>query len=275
MTREEERKLIVAWRERGDAKALKKLIDQHKPLIRSQAMRYVNTRIGLDDLMQQGAMGIMRAAETFDLDSENRFVTYARWFTKRDISSCGRANSTVAFVPQGQMNGKARQIWDEWQDEMKNAVESGDDCSEEAVITRISQKLGLTEKKVKGAISVRHMREHRTDAIIPGAEDNVVAKLPPQMTVTETAEDHYAAEQAAEVSKTIIEKIMASLDPREKDIITRRKLSGQTLEAVAGVYGLSRERIRQIEVKAMTKMAEAGAGLADEARSCLSALSFG
>lgn len=272
MTKEEERELIVAWRERGDAAALKLLIEKHKPLIRSQAAKYVSPRADMDDYLQHGAIGIMRAAETFDLDSDNRFVTYARWFTMDDISRFGRSNSTAVFVPQGQMFGKSKGIWDAWNDEKRRAEEAGEDCSEAAITERVAEALGVTRNRVINALAVRHLREHHTDAPGRAGDEDAEQRLPDQLTERTTGEDIYARSQAESVTKDILTQVMGTLDDRERDIIRRRKLAGETLEEVAVTYGLSRERIRQIEVKAIQKMAEAGAARAEEARYCLRAM---
>lgn len=272
MTKEEERELIVAWRERGDAAALKTLIDQHKPLIRSQASKYVSPRADMDDYQQHGAIGIMRAAETFDLESDNRFVTYARWFTMDDISRFGRSNSTAVFVPQGQMFGKSKGVWDAWHEEKKRAEAAGEDCSEAAITQRVAEALGVTKNRVMNALAVRNMREHHTDAPGRSGDEESEQRLPDQMTEKTTAEDLYARSQAENTTISILAEVMGALDDRERDIIKRRRLGGETLEQVAVTYGLSRERIRQIEMRAIEKMAEAGAARADEARFCLSAM---
>lgn len=272
MTKEEERELILAWRERGDESALKALIEQHKPLMRSQAQRYVGCRADIEDYIQQGSIGIMRAAETFDIESDNRFVTYARWFTMDDISRFGRSNSTPVFVPQGQMFGKSKGIWDAWTEEKKNAEASGEDCSESAMMDRVAEKLGVTKNRVKNAVIVRTIREHNNDAPAKVGDDVAEKRLPDQLTEQTTGEDLYARTEAEEITHDILSSIMATLDDRERDIVKRRRMGNETLEAVAQVYGLSRERIRQIEVRAITKMAAAGASRADEARSCLRAM---
>lgn len=272
MTKEEERELIVAWRERGDATALKLLIEKYKPLIRSQASKYVSPRADMDDYLQHGAMGIKRAADTFDLSTDNKFVTYARWFTMDEISRFGRANSTPVFVPQGQMFGKSKGIWEAWNEEKKRAEEAGEDCSEAAITDRVSEAMGVTKNRVTNALAVRNLREHHTDAPGRAGDEEAEQRLPAQLTEKTTGEDIYARSQAESITSDILMQVMGALDDRERDIIKRRRLGGETLEQVAVTYGLSRERIRQIEVRAIEKMAEAGAARAEEAKYCLQAM---
>lgn len=272
MNKEEERELIAAWRERGDERALKKLIDHNRPLIRSQANKYVGPRADMDDYLQHGAIGIMRAVETFDTDSDHRLVTYARWFTMDEISRSGRANSTSVFVPQGQMFGKSKGIWEAWHEEKARAEEAGEDCSESAITERVAAEMGVTRNRVINSLAVRNLREHHTDAPGRVGDDEAEQRLPDQLTEKVTGEDIYAREQAEDLTNDILSQLLSTLDEREKDIIHRRRIGGETLEQVAVTYGLSRERIRQIEAKAIEKMSLAGAARANEARLCLMAM---
>ncbi len=274
MSMEEERELIVAWRERGDQRALKQLVDNQKRLMLSQSRRYVNARLSPEDLLQQGAIGIMRAAEKFDLDSDFRFVTYARWFTLDEISREGRSNSTSTVVPQSHMTGKGREIWEAWVAEQAlcATTKTKMDGSEAAITARVAERLKVTPDRVVGVITAWRMTEHQIDAPMKGEDGDREAALPDVMKDKATGEDKIILDQAERGADSLIADLLSVLDDRERDIIHRRRFKNETLEEVSVIYEISRERVRQLESRAMKKMIAAGASRTSEAASYLDSL---
>lgn len=269
MSIEEERNLIIAWRERGDQKAFKKLADQQRRLMMSQAKNHVNSRADYDDFLQQGAIGLMRAIEKFDLSLDYRLVTYGNWFTRDEITRCGRENSTSVKVPHNHMTGKGKEIWNEFQTAMADCKETGDDGTEMSVIARVAEKLSVTHERVAAVVDAWRCKDQSMDAPIQAEDGEREQFLPTALIEIRTGEDEILHDEAHRRSKDLTNALMSSLDPREQDIILRRRFKGETLEQVGEVHNLSRERVRQLEARALKKMQDASIGMREEVMDCL------
>lgn len=279
MLKAEDRELITAWRERGDERAFKKLLEKHKAIIRNQSKKYLNNgRVSIEDMEQEGAIGLFKALEKFDVNKGIGLKSYTQWFTMNEIGNHGRPNSTSVKIPQGHMNGIGKVIWDSWTDyKAQNKDSESQDAimSDDEIIAKIAADNNITINKVTKVINSRQVSEKNVDApmMMPDGEAEVM--IPEPLIERQTAENEMINAESETGITVMVKKLMKALTDREKDVIIRRKFQNQTLEQVSLCYDVSRERIRQIEVKAMEKLALAGAGMRGEAAEYLSGMHAG
>lgn len=221
MTAEEEKEVIAAWQDQGDRKALDRLVRSHARLAFAIAARYAKNPAHVEDLASAGMQGLLRAADRFDRNAGTRFSTYAKWWVKTFVSNEVSQVSLVVDVPSRTfIDAKMGRLEGEKADKAHMAVYGGVD---------LNAPLGD-----EGDLS---------------AMDRLECPRPsPEMSVNKRRrEDTFAKaiEQAIEV-----------LGNREREIVYRRRLKDppDTLECIADDLQVTRERVRQIEVKAMGKL---------------------
>jgi RNA polymerase primary sigma factor len=229
---------------RGDQRARQKLIEANLRLVVSVAKRYSNQGLSMQDMIQEGNIGLMRAAQKFDYRRGFRFSTYATWWIRQSITRAIAEHSRTIHIPVHVMEiiykirRVARRIYQEQ--------------GAEAQPEQIAAEVGLPKEKVVELLSVSD-QPMSLDA--PVAEDELYL-------LADTLEDTSIAPPIDQVSQRMqreyIEKAMTVLNDRERDILELRYglVDGRslTLDEVSARYKLTRERIRQIEVKALRKL---------------------
>ncbi len=263
---EEEYMLAKRWREHNDTDAAAKLVNSHLRLVAKIAMGYRGYGLPVSELISEGNIGLMQGVKKFEPDRGFRLATYAMWWIRASIQEF--ILRSWSLVKMGTTAAQKKLFFNLRR--MKNQIDAFEEGDlKPADVTKIATDLGVTEDEV---ISMNRRMGHGGDtslnAPLRSSEDGegqwqdfLVAEDPLQDEVLADKEER-------EVRHELLGQAMQSLNERERHILTERRLAEdpKTLEDLSQVYGVSRERIRQIEVRAFEKLQAALIRLAGEQR---------
>lgn len=217
---DEERNAIQRWQDHGDREALELLLRSHARQAWSMAARYTDNPVHLEDLAAEGILGLIRAADDFDRQQDVRFSTYAGWWVMNGVSSAATRIRSVIDVP---------------------------------VRAATDMRSGKLDENDHNIIAMAMQGVVALDAPVgDGTQSMLDALISADLTPEETA----AAESLHEVQRRLIETAMSGLNEEEAEVIRRRRLQPvpETLEDVAAALDMTRDRLRQVERRAMTRL---------------------
>ncbi len=255
LEKEEEQRLGTLWREHGDTDAAHKLVTSHLRLVVKMAMKYRGYGLPVADLVSEGNIGLMRAVKKFEPEKGFRLSTYAMWWIKASITEY--VLKSWSMVKLGTVASQKKLFFSLRSVKAKlNILDNGELSAEQAKL--ISSKMGVSEKDImhmNGRLSVRDMSLNA-----PMSHDDESAEFIDSL-VDERAspEQIYANNEQQSVMHEHLAKAVASLPERERHIFTERKLNDNppTLEELGESYGISRERVRQLEARAFERVQKA------------------
>jgi RNA polymerase sigma-32 factor len=251
---EEEFMLAKAWVDRGDSEAAHRLVTSHLRLAAKIAMGYRGYGLPTAEIISEANVGLMQAVKRFDPDKGFRLATYAMWWIRAAIQeyilrswSMVKLGTTAAqkklFFNLRKAKGKI------------GALEDGDMRPEQ--VERIATDLGVTKDEV---ISMNRRMAGGGDSSLnaPLRGDSESTAEWQDWLADEDADQAaaYAESQELDARRELLLAAMEELNERERHILTERRLNDEpaTLEYLSKVYNVSRERIRQIEVRAFEKL---------------------
>ena len=264
LTAEQEYMLAKRYAEHEDPEAAAQLVTSHLRLVAKIAMGYRGYGLPVSDLISEGNVGLMQGVKKFEADRGFRLATYAMWWIKASIQEF--ILRSWSLVKMGTTAAQKKLFFNLRR--MKKQLEAYEDTDlHPDDVTKIATDLGVPEQEVINMnrrmmmggdgslnVSMRNGEEGSGEW-----QDWLADEGPLQDELVADAEE-------AEVRHDMLVEAMDSLNDREKHILTERRLTDnpQTLEELSQVYDVSRERIRQIEVRAFEKLQKAMQRIATE-----------
>lgn len=261
---EEEYMLAKRFQEHGDPEAAAKLVTSHLRLVAKIAMGYRGYGLPASELISEGNIGLMQGVKKFEPDRGFRLATYAMWWIRASIQEY--ILRSWSLVKMGTTAAQKKLFFNLRRMKSQiDAFEDGDLSPEH--VTKIATDLGVSEDEVT-AMNRRMSMGGDTSLNVMVGEDGD-AQWQDWLVDSDPLQDERLADaQEKDVRHDMLTHAMESLNDREKHILAERRLADdpKTLEELSQVYGVSRERVRQIEVRAFDKLQKAMMRIAGEKR---------
>ena len=252
LAKDEEFMLAKRWAEHEDTAAAHRMVTSHLRLVAKIAMGYRGYGLPIGEVISEGNVGLMQAVKKFDPDKGFRLATYAMWWIRASIQEY--ILRSWSLVKMGTTAAQKKLFFNLRKAKSEIAALQEGDLRPEQVST-IATKLGVLDEEVismnrrlsGGDASLNSPM--RADSESEWQDWLVDDKTPSQETVVADAQEN-------SVRMELLQAAMTELTDRERHILTERRLKDEptTLEDLAGQYGVSRERVRQIEVRAFEKL---------------------
>ena len=255
LAKEEEFMLAKSWREHQDIDAAYKLVNSHLRLVAKIAMGYRGYGLPIEEVISEGNVGLMQAVKKFEPDKGFRLATYAMWWIRASIQEY--ILRSWSLVKMGTTAAQKKLFFNLRKAKSEiSALEEGDMHPDQ--VRQIATKLGVLDSEV---ISMNRRLSG------PDASLNAPLRSDSENEWQDWLEDKEAVSQETRLAEDeekslrmgLLGVAMTELTDREQHILTQRRLRDDptTLEALAAEYGVSRERVRQIEVRAFEKLQKA------------------
>jgi RNA polymerase sigma-32 factor len=261
---EQEYMLAKRFQEHGDPEAAAQLVTSHLRLVAKIAMGYRGYGLPTSELISEGNIGLMQGVKKFEPDRGFRLATYAMWWIRASIQEY--ILRSWSLVKMGTTAAQKKLFFNLRRMKSKlDAFEDGDLKPEH--VTKIATDLGVAESDVV-SMNRRMAMGGDTSLNVPMREDGEGQWQDWLQDDTPLQDTVVAEAQEADVRHAMLVDAMDDLNDREKHILTERRLTDdpKTLEELSQVYGVSRERVRQIEVRAFEKLQKAMMRIAGEKR---------
>ena len=254
LSAEEEYMLAKSWRDRGDLKSAQKLITSHLRLVAKIAMGYRGYGLPVSEMVSEGNIGLMQAVKKFEPEKGFRLTTYAIWWIKASIQEY--ILRSWSLVKMGTTTAQKKLFFNLKKIKNQLSPNNTGDLNTEHV-EEISKRLNVKKEDV---VSMNRRMLGKEKSLNDPIKDESGAEWQ-DWIVDDKVDQELKLSQKQELDqrKKLMDESMSILNPREKDILTARRLSENvaTLEDLSKKYNLSRERIRQIETKAFEKLQKA------------------
>jgi RNA polymerase sigma-32 factor len=264
LTPEQEYMLAKRFEEHGDTEAAAQLVTSHLRLVAKIAMGYRGYGLPVSELISEGNIGLMQGVKKFEADRGFRLATYAMWWIRASIQEF--ILRSWSLVKMGTTAAQKKLFFNLRRMKSKlDAFDDGDLSPEN--LAKIAKDLGVTEEEVT-SMNRRMSMGGDTSLNVSMREDGE-GQWQDWLQDDSPLQDSVVAEaQEADVRHDLLMEAMEGLNDREKHILTERRLTDdpKTLEELSQVYGVSRERVRQIEVRAFEKLQKVMMRLAGEKR---------
>ena len=251
LTEKDEYMLAKRWQTKGDAKAARKLITSHLRLVAKIAFGYRGYKLPIEDLISEGNVGLMKAVKKFDPDKGFRLSTYAIWWIKASINEF--ILNSWSLVKLGTTAAQKKLLFNlqKLKNQM-NQIEKGELPVE--IVKKIAKKLSVNEKDV---IEMnRRLSGPEKSLNAPISDEDGTEAINMLKSNEDNQEKKFNQSEEKSKRKELLIKALEDLNEREKNIFVKRCLNDppSTLETLSKIYKVSRERIRQIEVRAFEKV---------------------
>ncbi|PZO89307.1 MAG: RNA polymerase sigma factor RpoH [Sphingomonas sanxanigenens] len=264
LTPEQEYMLAKRFQEHGDTEAAAQLVTSHLRLVAKIAMGYRGYGLPVSELISEGNIGLMQGVKKFEPDRGFRLATYAMWWIRASIQEF--ILRSWSLVKMGTTAAQKKLFFNLRRMKSKlDAFEDGDLSPEH--LAKIAKDLGVTEEEVT-SMNRRMAMGGDTSLNVSMNEDGEGQWQDWLADEGPLQDERLADAEEKDVRHALLMEAMDDLNDREKHILAERRLADEpkTLEELSQVYGVSRERVRQIEVRAFEKLQKAMLKIAGQKR---------
>jgi RNA polymerase sigma-32 factor len=257
LERDEEHELAVRWHDEKDQAALDRLTSAHMRLVIAVAARFRNFGLNMSDLIQEGHVGLLEAAARFEPDREVRFSTYATWWIRASIQDYILRNWSI--VRSGTSSAQ-KALFFNLRRLRARLAQTSDGRPRRVIFGEIANALGVSVADVENMDSRLGAPDTSLNAPLHEADgDNASNRQDFLMDNAPALDESVGAQIDAERRTSWLRSALKVLNERELLIVKERRLQdeGATLEALGESLGISKERVRQIENRALEKLREA------------------
>lgn len=251
---EEEYMLAKRWREHGDKEAAHRLVTSHLRLVAKIAMGYRGYGLPVSELISEGNIGMMQAVRKFDPEKGFRLSTYAMWWIRASIQEY--ILRSWSLVKIGTTAAQKKLFFNLRRLKSQMSEFDNKDLPPEKV-RQIAKELSVTEDEVVSMNRRLGGPDHSLNAPVRRGEEDGESEWQDWLTDDSANQEERLGQQQEEDERhALLTKAMAALNEREQEIIRGRRLAdpAKTLEELSQAYGISRERVRQIEERAFEKL---------------------
>ena len=262
LAKDEEFMLAKRWQEHEDPQAAHRMVTSHLRLVAKIAMGYRGYGLPIGEVISEGNVGLMQAVKKFDPDRGFRLATYAMWWIRASIQEY--ILRSWSLVKMGTTAAQKKLFFNLRKAKSEiSALEEGDMRPDQ--VRQIATKLGVLDEEV---ISMNRRLAGGDASLNSPLRSDSEAEWQDWLVDDQTpSQEHVVAEtEERNIRMSLLEEAMTELSDRERHILTERRLKDDptTLEDLAAQYGVSRERVRQIEVRAFEKLQKSMQAAAEE-----------
>jgi RNA polymerase sigma-32 factor len=254
LEREEERDLAIRWKEGRDQDALNRITTAHMRLVISMAAKFRHFGLPLGDLIQEGHVGLLEAAARFEPEREVRFSTYATWWIRASIQDYILRNWSIV---RGGTSSAQKALFFNLRRLRARLAQGSERLPATSIYREISTALGVSVSDV--AMMDSRLSAPDTSLNAPLLDDGAADRM--DFLISDDPRPDEVVEETIDVERRHgwLHDALGVLNQRELQIICERRLKdeGATLESLGETMGISKERVRQIESRAMEKLKSA------------------
>ncbi len=253
LEREEEHRLAVRWKEQRDQEALHILTSAHMRLVIAMAARFRNFGLSMSDMIQEGHVGLLEAAARFEPEREVRFSTYATWWIRASIQDYILRNWSIV---RGGTSSAQKALFFNLRRLRARLAQGGGAMNEPNLYDAISRAIGVSRDDVALMDSRLSGPDLSLNAPVVGSEESSAERQDFIMCQAPLPDEIVGKGIDSQRRTTWLNRALLALSERELKIVAERRLSedGATLESLGRKLGISKERVRQIETRAMAKL---------------------
>ncbi|KKN30591.1 hypothetical protein LCGC14_0832550 [marine sediment metagenome] len=249
LTREEELKLTRAWKQKEDRRAADQIMRAHLRYVVAIALKYRRYSVSLSDLIAEGNVGLFRALKKFEPERGNRFVTYASYWIRAYVLEYVIRSWSLVGAGSGALRSKTFFKLRRERIRAHNLVGDGEEASE-----LLAKRMDVSVETVRSMLGQLEARDLSLETRI--FED--VSLMDTLVSTSESQEESLAAAGVSAELKSVVQDALGTLDKRERYIVENRLMADRedelTLAELGQRFGVSRERARQLEVRAKDKL---------------------
>ena len=253
LERDEEHTLAVRWKEMHDQQAMHKMASAHMRLVISMAAKFRNYGLNMSDLIQEGHIGLLEAAARFDPSREVRFSTYATWWIRASIQDYILRNWSIV---RGGTSSAQKALFFNLR-RLRSKLSSGPEPLTGAMLYgEIATTIGVSVKDVATMDHRLSGPDTSLNAPLASDDEGSAGRIDYLVDNQPLPDEVVTALVDGERRMKWLKNAMGVLNPRELLILKRRRLEEETttLEDLGNTLGISKERVRQIETRALEKL---------------------